>query len=110
MNGKLNRLKIVQLIVMLVVSISFIFIIVGAISRYEVQHDLIETDRIEETVKKYAIQCYATEGAYPPNLEYLVVHYGLILNEDKYRYEYEAVAENIKPIIKVSVKIGYGED
>ncbi len=56
---------------------------------------------IEDTISRYALQCYATEGAYPPNLDYLVENYGLFINEDKYIYEFETVAENIRPSIKV---------
>jgi len=58
-------------------------------------------------VEKYAIQCYATEGAYPPNVYYLEEHYGLILDEEKYIYSYEPVAENIKPVVQVFIKPGY---
>ena len=46
-------------------------------------------------------QCYALEGAYPPDLQYLADNYGLLLHEDRYVYLYEAVGGNIPPIIKV---------
>ena len=109
MNFKIYKLKTIQLIVMLIVSLIFIVIIITGLSSYESRFDGIETDRIKETVEKYAIQCYATEGAYPPNVQYLSDHYGLILN-DKYIYEYEPIAENIKPIVQVFLRIGYGEE
>jgi hypothetical protein len=92
---------------MFIVSIFIIVIIFSGIDSYDNQFDDLETNRIQAVVEKYAIQCYATEGAYPPNVEYLEEHYGLILNEDKYIYEYEPVAENIKPIIQIFVKPDY---
>lgn len=104
MNAKIYRLKTIQLIVLLVVSLAFVLIILTGFTEYETKIDGNETVRIKETVEKYAIQCYATEGAYPPNIKYLSDHYGLIINE-KYIYEYEAVAENIKPIVQVFLRV-----
>lgn len=56
---------------------------------------------IEEAIRKAAIQCYALEGSYPPNVEYLEMHYGLILNSEAYFYHYEIIGSNIKPQIGV---------
>jgi hypothetical protein len=56
---------------------------------------------IENSIKKAAVQCYALEGGYPPGIEYLQKHYGLLVDESKYFYHYEAFASNIIPIIKV---------
>jgi len=104
MNSKVYQLKTIQLLVLTIVSLVMVLIIMTAFTGYETRIDENETLRIKETVEKYAIQCYATEGAYPPNIEYLSDHYGLIINE-KIIYEYEAVAENIKPIVQVFVKL-----
>ena len=105
--NKLYKLKNIQLIIMLVVSIAMIAIILSGLSSYENRFDTVETGRIKTVVEKYAIQCYATEGAYPPNIQYLEEHYGLILNEEKYIYEYEPVAENIKPVIQIFIRPDY---
>jgi len=101
------KLKNIQLLVMLSISIVTLIIIFSSIDAYQSQFGNLEADRIQEVVEKYAIQCYATEGAYPPNVYYLQEHYGLILNEDKYIYEYEPVAENIKPVIQIFIKPGF---
>ncbi|MCH4890045.1 hypothetical protein EZV73_20870 [Acidaminobacter sp. JC074] len=101
------KLKNIQLLVMLSISIVTLVIIFSSIDSYQNQFGDLETDRIQEVVEKYAVQCYATEGAYPPNVYYLQEHYGLILDEDKYIYEYEPVAENIKPVIQIFIKPGF---
>lgn len=65
------------------------------------------TDRLnmlESIIRKAAVQCYAIEGGYPPNIKYLEEHYGIILDRNKYFYHYEAFASNIMPIVKVFVK------
>lgn len=56
---------------------------------------------ITEAVKRAAVQCYALEGSYPPDLEYLEEHYGLVLNRDAYFYHYEIIGSNIMPQIGV---------
>jgi hypothetical protein len=57
----------------------------------------VALDAIERAVS----QCYALEGAYPPDLQYLVDNYGLILDEQSFVYLYEIVAGNIHPIVGV---------
>lgn len=52
-------------------------------------------------VERAVMQCYALEGAYPPNLAYLQDNYGLILDREQYDYLYEVVAGNIHPIVSI---------
>ena len=54
-----------------------------------------------QAIERAVMQCYALEGAYPPDLQYLEDNYGLIIDENKYVYLYEPVAGNIHPIIGV---------
>jgi hypothetical protein len=54
-----------------------------------------------DAIERAVMQCYALEGAYPPDLDYLQQNYGLILDEQHYVYLYEVVAGNIHPIIGV---------
>lgn len=59
---------------------------------------------LEDTIKKAAVQCYAIEGSYPPDLQYLADHYGIILNEDTYFYHYQVIGSNVMPDIVVMEK------
>jgi hypothetical protein len=61
----------------------------------------IRSESIENSIKKYAVQCYAAEGSYPPDLEYLEEHYGLILDKENYFYYYDAFSSNFMPKISV---------
>lgn len=54
-----------------------------------------------EAIDHAALQCYALEGAYPADIRYLVEHYGLQLQEDRYLYYYEAAGGNLAPMIEV---------
>jgi len=60
-----------------------------------------------EQVRQAAIGCYASEGRYPQSVDYLVEHYGLIYDEEKYSILYDAFASNIMPDIDVNIR---GED
>lgn len=82
-----------------------IFLLAGQIASYDTTYTDLNKAALEETVMKYAIQCYASEGSYPPNLEYLSEHYGLILDYDHYIYDYEIFASNIMPNITILDKL-----
>ena len=60
--------------------------------------------QIQDIINKNIVQCYALEGAYPPDLDYLVSNYGLILNKDKFIYYYEAQGSNILPDVRILTK------
>lgn len=61
---------------------------------------------IQEAVRRSALQCYAVEGVYPPNLAYLEENYGLQVNTNDFYVSYEAFASNLPPDIRVVSKQG----
>ncbi|MDR3295629.1 MAG: hypothetical protein LBT26_07370 [Clostridiales Family XIII bacterium] len=54
-----------------------------------------------ESVRRAAVQCYALEGIYPSDFDYLKEHYGLRPDEGKYIILYDYVASNLMPDITV---------
>ena len=60
--------------------------------------------QLESALSRAAVACYAAEGAYPPNLEYLIDHYGIQINDELYDVKYEAIASNLMPDITVLEK------
>lgn len=63
----------------------------------------------EAAIERAVMQCYALEGAYPPDLKYLAKNYGLILDPQNYVYQYEIVAGNIHPIVGVQLPGDQGQ-
>ena len=55
-----------------------------------------------EAVRRSALQCYAVEGVYPPDLAYLEENYGLQVNTGDFHVTYEAFASNLPPMIRVT--------
>ena len=60
--------------------------------------------QLEAALRRAAVACYATEGFYPPDAEYMVRHYGLQIDESRYAVFYEVFAENLMPDITVLIK------
>ena len=60
--------------------------------------------QLEAAIRKAAVACYAAEGIYPPNLEYITERYGVRIQEDRYTVYYEIFADNIMPEITVLEK------
>jgi hypothetical protein len=85
------------------IAISFFIIISGILAFQEIAVNKT-TDRsqaLESVLRQAAIQCYALEGSYPPDLEYLNTHYGIILDEAQYYFFYDIQGGNILPKIAV---------
>jgi len=61
--------------------------------------------QLELALRRAAVACYASEGIYPPTLEYLTQHYGVQI-EDEYIVHYDAFASNLMPEITVLEKDG----
>ena len=57
--------------------------------------------QLEETLRRSCVACYAAEGVYPPDLDYIKEHYGLQIDEERYTVKYSAFAENLMPDITV---------
>lgn len=61
--------------------------------------------QLERAIRNAAVSCYAVEGFYPPDLDYLIEHYGLQIDNERYTVFYEAIAENLMPDITVIEKL-----
>ena len=55
----------------------------------------------EAALRRDIVHCYATEGFYPPSLEYLEEHYGLTYDKNRYWVDYQPVGSNLMPDITV---------
>ena len=93
--NKRDILKIAALVVVLVL----VVLLVGRIDRAQGRE---ETEIVRDAIKNAALTCYAVEGAYPDDIDYLRENYQLAYNEDQYFVTYEAFASNRIPDIWVT--------
>lgn len=54
-------------------------------------------DALENALSRDITSCYALEGSYPPDLQYLEDHYGLTYDRDLFFVDYRPIASNIRP-------------
>lgn len=73
----------------------------SGIANLTMGHSQEDKQRLEDVLKESAVACYAVEGFYPPNLEYLEEHYGIQIDKRRYIVRYTAIAENLMPDITV---------
>jgi len=105
-NSVFNKIKN---IIMNIKGIVFTVIILGAVvflfsfavNGASQKADSSSTSTLEKAIRKAAVQCYAIEGFYPPDVGYLVDHYGIIIDKDKYAVSYISFTANNMPDIKV---------
>ena len=62
-----------------------------------------EKQHLEEALRRAAVSCYASEGYYPPSVEYITQHYGIQIDTENFRVFYDVFAENLMPQIDVMV-------
>lgn len=60
--------------------------------------------QLEDTIRRSCAACYAAEGVYPPDLDYLKERYGVQVDEERYAVFYTAIAENLMPDVTVLVR------
>ena len=72
-----------------------------AVKQLEQGIDVQGKQQLENALRRTAVACYASEGFYPPDVAYMVQHYGLQYDEDTYRVHYEIFASNLMPEITV---------
>ena len=93
----MKRMKKRSILLLLAVLLCFLM----AISRLEQGANAEGKRQLEDALRRTAVACYASEGFYPPDVDYMVQHYGLQYDEDTYRVHYEIFASNLMPEITV---------
>lgn len=95
------RMPVISLIAsLLIIAIAGAALLIG-LSGYADGYSDQKVSEVRNTVLSYVAQCYALEGEYPPDLDYLAEKYGLQLDKDRYIYHYDMYASNILPDVRV---------
>ena len=83
-------------------------VIVGALLVFATAVNSLDSGRdgeslrqLEEALHRGCVACYATEGVYPPDLDYLKDRYGVQVDEETYKVDYRVFAPNLMPAITV---------
>ena len=60
-----------------------------------------QEENLENALQRTITYCYASEGAYPEDLDYLKSHYGLTWDESLFFVDYHVSAANIYPDVTI---------
>ena len=93
----INKKDIAAILVFVALIIAFVFLINIITGKGNSR----EMDIVKDAVKNATLTCYAVEGMYPDDLNYLIEHYNLSYNKERYIVYYEPIASNVIPSIKV---------
>lgn len=63
-----------------------------------------QKESLHNTISQCVTHCYAVEGTYPPSLDYLKEHYGLIYDENTFFVDYTSIGSNLRPDITIIEK------
>lgn len=61
-------------------------------------------EQLEQSVRRCVMACYADEGVYPPDVDYMRENYGLQVDDSRYLVFYTVFAGNMMPDITVLEK------
>ena len=59
------------------------------------------SDELEADLRRAAVHCFAVEGRYPPDLDYLLREYSVSYDKNKFTVVYLPVSSNLMPDITV---------
>jgi len=103
-NRQIKTSSLFQILVVPVLLIVCLCTVLAAVGNVETGQKQESEKRVEDTIKKAVVNCYAIEGRYPATLEYVEEYYGLQINRERYEVFYEVFADNIMPEITVLSK------
>ncbi len=56
---------------------------------------------LQNAVKSALRTCYAIEGKYPDDVQYLIDNYALRVNEERFHIYFDSFADNVMPDVRV---------
>ena len=101
MDMKKGRVSHRALFISLAVFVALIVLAVTMIGQVGERVDGEQAARLREALRRAAISCYAVEGRYPADLQYLTDHYGVVVDQSRFIVNYDVVSQNIMPNIEV---------
>ena len=81
-----------------------LFLFIKTVDNISQANDAEQTDILQKALTRSITACYALEGAYPPNIEYLTEHYGLTYDDAEYFIDYQYIGSNLRPDVTIIKK------
>jgi hypothetical protein len=85
----------------LVLFLVILAVFLGNINSFSADTLRRQKENLENALQRSITYCYAAEGAYPEDLDYLKEHYGLTWDEDNFFVDYQVRGSNIYPDVTI---------
>ena len=84
--------------ILLIIIVILFAVISGQLTESNTAHS---RDILDKALSRSITQCYAIEGTYPPDLDYLVEHYGLCYDSETFFIDYRYIGSNLRPDVTI---------
>ena len=98
---KQTRKLNIPLFLLPLLAVAVLLVFLTSLSNLEQGRSEEDKRQLEDALRRASVACYAAEGIYPPNLDYLREHYGIQIDETRYTVVYDVFASNLMPDITV---------
>ncbi len=96
--------KYIKPIARLALMLLIALLMLSGLSRISRAKSTEDTLQLTDALRRGAVACYAQEGFYPPDIDFLVEYSGILWDQDRYWIHYEIFASNLMPDITVIEK------
>lgn len=101
MRERINIPGALKMLVILIVLAAAVFLLCKGVQKMETGQQAESLKQLDSSIRKATMTCYATEGVYPPSVQYLKENYGIQIDEGKFTVFYEVFGDNMMPEITV---------
>ena len=84
----------------LLLAVVLLLFVIG-LNNIQTSNETEQAKLLERSVTRSITACYALEGAYPPDIEYLTEYYGLVYDEKQYFIDYQYIGANLRPDVTI---------
>lgn len=90
-------IKYLSKVIPIVFFVFLLVLFIRGINSVSATTEAKQMESLETALERSIAQCYAVEGAYPSDVNYLTSHYGLTYDHEKYIVNYTYYGSNIYP-------------
>lgn len=94
----------VKMALLIAIMVLAVFCLYKGVQKMENGQQAESVKQLDSSIRKAVLTCYATEGVYPPTVDYLKQNYGIQIDEDRFAVFYEVFGDNIMPEITIVEK------
>lgn len=94
----------VKMALLIAVMVLAVFCLYKGVQKMENGQQAESVKQLDSSIRKAVLTCYATEGVYPPTVDYLKQNYGIQIDEERFAVFYEVFGDNIMPEITIVEK------